>query len=239
MTLVLGLRCRDGVVLAADSQRTDGNVRESVPKLFVSPSGILWGTAGTIATQQEMYVAMRSLSVRECPTREEGRDAVQAALTEAIRVTTSRMNDPSPAATAAGGVFAWYSAPEQRTFLLRVQHSGHAEFRPNFTMVGPALPQMLAHFALSRSEYLDYGSLPLQTAEMVAFGAADDVIREVASGLDRPVQVAVVREAGAHVRSSLEVRALEDTLGAFRAHQRDYLVRDEDSPSGPDTGVRP
>lgn len=38
MTLVLGLRCRDGVVLAADSQRTEDSFREEIPKLFVTRS---------------------------------------------------------------------------------------------------------------------------------------------------------------------------------------------------------
>jgi hypothetical protein len=142
MTLVLGLRCRDGVVLASDSQRTDGDVRESVPKLFTSPAGTVWGKA-------------------------------------AIRTTAAHLDDPSPAATTAGGIFAWHSRAEHRTYLLRVQHSGAAEFRPNYTAIGPGKPQSLA------------------------------------------------------------LRALEDTLGAFRTHQRDDLVRDDESGAEPDTGVRP
>jgi hypothetical protein len=39
--------------------------------------------------------------------------------------------------------------------------------------------------------------------------------------------------------SSLEARALEDTLGGFRAHERDCLVRNDEAPPEPDTGVRP
>lgn len=240
MTLVLGLRCRDGVVLASDSQRTDGDVRESVPKLFTSPAGIVWGTAGSIATQQEMYAAMSRLDVEACPPREVGRDAIVAALKHAIQTTAAQLDDPSPAATAAGGVFAWFSRSERRTYLLRVQNSGASEFRPNYTAVGAATPQSLAHFALSRSEHLEYSSLPLGAAEMVAFSAADDVIRGSAAGfVGGGVQIAVVSHEDSRIRSKLEVRALEDTLGAFRTHQRDYLVRDDESGPVSDTGVRP
>jgi 20S proteasome alpha/beta subunit len=240
MTLVLGLRCRDGVVLASDSQRTDGDVRESVRKLFVSPAGIIWGTAGSIATQQEMYTEMSRLDVERWPAREAGRHAIVQALKTAIRTTAAQLDDPSPAATTAGGIFAWYSRSEERTYLLRVQHSGAAEFRPKYTAVGPGTPQSLALFALSRSEHLEYASLPLEAAAMVAFSAADDVVRGSAAGrVGGSIQIAVVSDADARFLSPVEVRALEDTLGAFRTHQRDYLVRDDDTGPEPDTGVRP
>ena len=175
---------------------------------------------------------------RTWAAREAGRDAVVAALAQAISTTTAPTRAPSPAATAAGGLF-----PGQpfrgRTFLLRVQHSGNAEFRPSYTMVGTGPVQALAHFPLNRSEDLEYSSLPLPAAEMVAFGAVDDVIRGRLPDLPRPYRSPQSAMTMRAILPRLEVRALEDTLGAFRAHQRDYIVRGDDASSEPDTGVRP
>jgi len=42
-------------VLAADSQRTEGTFRETIPKLFKTPADIIWGIAGNLAIQQELY----------------------------------------------------------------------------------------------------------------------------------------------------------------------------------------
>jgi 20S proteasome alpha/beta subunit len=238
MTLVLALRCRDGVVLAADSQRTHGVLRESVPKLFTSPSGIVWGTAGDLAVWQEMYAAMQDLPVEPRPPRDEGRDAVVAALVQAARTATEQMQDRSETATWTDGLFAWHSRSDDRTYLLRVVGHGRFEFHRKYTAVGLRTPTELARFALSRSEHLEYGTLPLEVASMIAFSAVDDVIRASAEGVDHPVQIATVSADGADVLSPVAVRLLEDTLGAFRDHQRSYLVRRE-GPAPPDTGVRP
>jgi 20S proteasome alpha/beta subunit len=237
MTLLLGLRCRDGVVLAADSQRTEGALRQPVPKLFTSPSGVIWGTAGSIAIQQELYAAINALSLTRNPGRQEARDAIVEAVVAARTRATSAIEAPSPAAEAVDGVFAWYSAADERTYLLRVLWSGHAEFARQYTAVGG--PSQLAQFALSRSEHLVYATLPVEAAKMIVFNAADDVIRAAASGVAPPVQIAVVTASEATVMSTVEVRALEDTLAAFREHQAAFLVREE--PPGPpgDTGVRP
>jgi hypothetical protein len=238
MTLVLALRCRHGVVLAADSQRTQGALRDSVPKLFTSPSGIVWGTAGNLTIQQEMYAAMKRLPVSPHPSREAGRAALVAALVQAVRTATEQMESPSDVATSADGLFAWHSRADRRTYLLRIIGNGHFEFRPKYATVGSPGPANLARFALTQSEHLEYGTLPLEAAKMVAFGAADDVIRASAAGVAGPVQIAVVSAATRDVLSPLAVRAVEDTLGAFRDYQRSYLVRGED-PAEPDTGIRP
>jgi proteasome beta subunit len=238
MTLVLALRCRDGVVLAADSQRTEGPLRETVPKLFTSPSGIVWGTAGSIAIQQELYAAMGRLPVTRHPSREDGRTAIVDAVRAAARAATEQIEDATPAALAVEGIFAWYSAADKRTFVIRVRGDGYFEFHPNFVAVGS--PAHYARFALNRTTYMEYGKLPLEVAKMLAFRAADDVIRAASTGVGLPVQVAVVTEHGCGVLNDMDVRGLEDTVAAFREHQREYLIGgDEDATAEGDTGLRP
>lgn len=116
MTLVLGLRCHGGVVLAADSQRTEGGLRDSIPKLFATrAAGILWGTAGTIAITQELFALMRELDAPAGLPRYPTRDAIVRALREAVRRATDSMDSPSPAASSVDGLFAWYSTTTNAT----------------------------------------------------------------------------------------------------------------------------
>lgn len=240
MTLVLGLRSAGGVVLAADSQRTEGQFRQEVPKLFAAPAGIIWGTAGTIAIQQELFALLRELDVPNGLRREALREAIVRALRQAVRRATASMDEPSAVVTSVEGVFGWYSEHDRRDYLLQAVGSGHAELHPQYTAVGGITPKQLALFAFSRSEHLEYGTLPLEAAKMVAFNVADDVIRASASGVALPVQMAVVTAAGSSVLKPKELRGLEDTVAAFREHQQEFLGRSEAKPRAKrDTGLRP
>ena len=239
MTLILGLRSAAGTVLAADSQRTEGSLRKSARKLFVAPTGIIWGITGSFAVQQELYGVLRDLSLPRNPEWREARAALARALPEASRRATAAMKDPDPVAMSAEGLFAWYSETDGRDFLLKVFSSGHAEFEPQYGAVAAPGPRQLAEFALSRSEHLELQTLPLEAAKMLAFNVADDVIRATASGVSLPLQIASVTRDGAAVAGKDELRGLEDTVAAFREHQGDFLRRDRRRAARRDTGLRP
>lgn len=75
---------------------------------------------------------------------------------------------------------------------------------------------------------------------MVALDIAENVIRAASSGVALPVQLGVVAAAGLSIIDDAELRALEDTVAAFRENQRNFLVRTEpDESAAPDTGLRP
>lgn len=237
MTVVLGIRSRSGLVLAADSQRTEGVLREEFPKLFTTPSGIAWGTAGGIAIQQELHELMATLPVSPQPGRLEARVAIVAAVRIARERTVEPLGEVTPAAGSIEGLFGWHSSDEARTYLLRVPVHGPAEFARRYTAIGA--PGTLARFALSRSEYLEYESLPLAATKMVAYTVVDDVIRASTSNVGGPVQLATVTKDAAGLATTIELRGIADTVAAFREHQRDFIARDEPGGAAHDTGIRP
>ncbi len=221
-------------MLAADSQRTEGGLRDSIPKLFITPAGILWGTAGTIAITQELFTLMRELDLPAGLPRQPTRDAIVKALRDAVRQATASMDDPPAAASLVDGLFAWYSKQDQREYLLRALGTGYAEFAPRHTAVGG--PRDLARFAFSSSEHLDYATLPLEAGKMVALNIAENAIRASSSGVALPVQLGVVAATGLSIVDDAELRALEDTVAAFRENQRNFLIRtDRDEGAQPDT----
>jgi 20S proteasome alpha/beta subunit len=237
MTLILALRCRDGVVLAGDSQRSEGGLRANVPKLFTSPAGILWGAAGSIAIHQELWTAMSKLSVPRNPGRIEARDALAKAVVQSRARAIAAIENPEPETTSVDAIFAWYSAADRRTYVLRVLGNGHAEFEPRYTAVGG--PHAHAKFALSSEEYFEFDSLPLDAAQVIAFQTADNVIRATSTGVDFPVQIGIVTPTECRVLPPDETRALSDTVAAFREQKRGLLVRPEAVGPRRDTGVRP
>jgi 20S proteasome alpha/beta subunit len=238
MTLVLGLRTDGGVVLASDSQKTEGPLRETHPKLFATPLGIVWGSAGSIAIQQELYGLAQDFDLPGNLPRQRTKEAVVTALREATRRATQAIEDPTEAATTAAGLFAWYSKADRHHYLLRALGNGHGEFALRYTAIGG--PGQLARFALSRSEHLGYATLPLEAAKMIAFNVADDVIRASSAGVGPPVQMAVVTATGASVVQASDLRGLEDTVATFRELQRDFLgLPDTTHPPKRDTGIRP
>jgi proteasome beta subunit len=238
MTLVLALRCHEGVVLASDSQRTQGTFRQETQKLFTTTSGIAWGAAGNLAVQQELTAAFEESAVAPHPTRSDGRLAILDAVDTAVGRVTAQIQDAPPSAGSLRGIFAWHSLAEAKTYVLRVGENGQAEFASSYTSIGS--PFQLALFAFSRSEHLGYATLPLEAAKMVAFDIADDVIRASAREVSHPVQMAYVTHERAALVDPLEVRGIEETVAAFREHQRNFLAREEaDVEAGRDTGIRP
>lgn len=225
MTLVVGLRCGDSAVLASDSQATYGGLKRTAPKLFRSPAQIIWGTAGPLAAAQTLYTRLGELDLEENPRREDAKRGIkQAILATANDVGTS--GSGGPASAHFDGLFAWYSAGEGRAYLLRVHSNGNMEFERQYSAVGSS--KQLAEFGffgLHRSEYLDYESLPLETAKMLVHIAADDAIRASAKGVDGPVQMAVVNASEATILEEEDLRPVRDTASAFRMYQADYLVR--------------
>lgn len=236
MTLVVGLRSNDTVVLASDSQRTEGGLREERPKLFVSRNGIAWGTAGSIPVQQELHGLIDALDLAPAMGRVATKDALMTAFAEAHTRTLGDAAAEAPGGPLHG-LFAWYSSEDRRTYLLRLLYGAPFELFPKYTAIGG--PHLLAKFAFSRGEHLGYDSLPPGGVRMVAYDVVDDVIRASSGGVALPVQMAQVTSTAIAIVPEDELRAVADTVAAYREYQRDYLRREEPIARRPDTGIRP
>lgn len=132
------------------------------------------------------------------------------------------------------GLFAWYDARDRRHYLLQAHHNGHVEFMTQYGAIGSSRQiAEFGFFGFSRSEFLDYKTLPLETAKMLAYMVAEDAVRASAQGVDGPIQLAVVKSGQATVLRDDELGPVRDTAAAFQMHQRDFLVRKGDTgPAG-------
>ncbi|HEY3435361.1 MAG TPA: hypothetical protein VGK43_00895 [Solirubrobacterales bacterium] len=243
MTLITGLQCSDAVVLGSDSQITlEGGLKAEAPKLFCSPHGIIWGISGRIAACQAVEAHFKKLIAESNPDRDSGRDGVR----KVMRATAKELEDADGEITGGPfqGLFAWYSKPEDKFFLLKARSDGIVEFQgQGYGAVGSPSSNELARFAFygfSSSGHLEYETLPLETAKMLVHTVTDDAVNVSAYGVDGPIQLAVVTATGAEVLGRADLKPVQDTAAAFKMHQADFLKRaDSQTGQGDVSGLDP
>jgi 20S proteasome alpha/beta subunit len=240
MTLISGLRCGEGVVLGADSQVTVEGLRTHGTKLFCSPQGIVWGTAGPIAAAQAIESQFEKSSLGRNPSKESSRLAIR----EVMKAAAEEMTD-SEGRLAGGrfaGLFAWRSTEDGDNLLLKAFSDGTVEFQPEYGSVGSnADIARIAFFGFTSSGFLEYETLPLEAAKMLVHKVTDDTVIATPASVDGPVQLAVVSAAGSVVLKEEDLQPVRDTASAFRMHQADFLKRVEPSADEKDevTGLIP
>jgi 20S proteasome alpha/beta subunit len=221
VTLIVGLRGADGVVLASDSQATREDLRQPTPKLFKADCGITWGTAGPLAGAQALYAEFEKLDLSRNPRREDAKAAIGAAM----RTTAAGLVAPRRSAEQEWfeGLFAWFDAHDRRHYLLLARHDGHTEFMAPYGAVGSS--RRLGLFGFSRSAFMNYETLQLETTKMLTYMVAEDAIKASAKGVDGPIQMAVLNTGTTAVLRDDELQPVKETVAAFQLHQRDFVKR--------------
>lgn len=233
MTLVVGLRGADGVVLASDSQATYGELKQSENKLFKMSYGVIWGSAGPFSATQDLYTAMEGAKLSSNPNREEAKAAIQAAM----RSTIAQLSDEDGVKQSFEGLFAWYDASEERHYLLRGLRNGHVEFDRTYGAIGSG--ENLGRFGFTRTEFLQLRTLPLETTRLITYMVAEEAVRASSKAVDLPIQLALVSRGEARVLRDDEVEGTSNAVGFYRERQRELLSGGGQASGDGQRGIRP
>lgn len=233
MTLVIGLKGADGIVLASDSQATYGELKQSQTKLFAMKYGLVWGSAGPFAATQDLYTALEATDLPADP----GREKAKAAIGEAMVSTIEKLpgNDgPKPPFEA---LFAWYDAADGRHYLLRGHRNGQVEFDRTYGAIGSA--EGLGRFGFTRNEFLRFSTLPLGTTRLVTYMVAEEAVKASSKAVDLPIQLALASRGEARVLRPDEIEGTSNAVDLYRERQRELLIGDS-RPSGEGRrGIKP
>lgn len=232
MTLIVGLRGANGVVLASDSQGTHADLKRPVQKLFKAKCGLIWGTAGPLGGAQELFTEFEKLDLPLNPRREDAKKAIA----NAIKVSAARL-DLNQESTRFEGLFAWFDGLDRRHYLLLARQDGRTEFMTPYGAIGSG--GSLGFFGFSRSAFLDYKTLQLEQTKMLVYMVAADAIEASAKGVDGPVQMAVVSNDTSAVLRKDEVQQVQETTAAYQLHQVDFLKRVEAPAKSGSSGIVP
>jgi ATP-dependent protease HslVU (ClpYQ) peptidase subunit len=232
VTLVVGLRGADGVVLASDSQATYGELKQSQTKLFKMKYGLIWGSAGPFAATQDLYTGLEAADLRPNPGREEAK----ALIADAFGSIIKRLPDDGGSRRQFEALFAWYDANEKRHYLLRGLRNGHVEFDPAYGAIGSA--ETLGRFGFTRTEFLRFRTLPLETTRLITYMVAEEAVKASSKAVDLPIQLAFVSGGEARILSQAEVEGTSNAVGLYRERQRELLTGDGRPPTVAPKGIK-
>jgi 20S proteasome alpha/beta subunit len=225
MTLVLAIRCRDGVVLASDGQATTDAAgqptRSPVRKLFDLGGRVAWGAAGSVGLQQTLahqLTGLIDLSLSGPALRRAITDAVVPIQQRALRDFVEVQGAVAPDLSC---IFCWYD--HDGPWILSVPRTGSDhQLHDRYSAIGSG--DIFAAFAMASVSYLGTVDLTLEQAKMVTYKAIADAIDVAAIFLGPPIQMYTVTVEGASEVPPVEVHgALSDSVDAWKERQRESL----------------
>jgi 20S proteasome alpha/beta subunit len=226
MTLVLALRCRDGVVLASDGQATSDAAgqptRQPVRKLFASGGRIAWGAAGSVGLQQALGERLAERDEALAAAEDPRPLLVEALVPIQQRALRDYVPHPGTQPPELACIFCWCDpSGAPRIFSVPRTGSDH-QLHDRHAAVGTG--DIFADFAMASIAHLGTTELDLERAKMVALKAISDAIDVAAVYLGPPIQMIAVTAAGVHELERAEIDGrLADSVDAWKLSQRDLL----------------
>lgn len=225
MTLVLAIRCRDGVVLASDGQVTAETAgqptRAAGRKLWDFGGRVAWGAAGCAGLQQTLRTELAGLNgqVREPEALRERLASIVIPVQQ--RAVARYVPHPGSDPPDLACIFCWCDA--SGAYILEIPRTGgDHQFHERYCAIGSG--DIFARFAMAAIAHLDTTELDLERAKMVAYKAIADAIEVAAVFLGPPIQLYVVTDGRAEPVPQEEVDAgLADSVDAWMERQRETL----------------
>jgi 20S proteasome alpha/beta subunit len=225
MTLVLALRCREGVVLASDGQATSDAAgqptRAPVRKLFDVGGRVAWGSAGSIGLQQTLQAELGALNGHADDAGQLRRRlaSVVVPLQQAAMRDFVAFGSAEPPELAC--LFCWCDAGGPRILSIPRTGSDH-QFHERHAAIGSG--DIFAELTVRSIVHLGSTELSVEQAKMVAYRTVADAIDVAAVFLGPPIQMYVVTADGVQRVPQDEIDGgLSDAVELWRARQREAL----------------
>ena len=225
MTVVLAIRCREGVVLASDGQVTTDAAGQPTKaparKLFDVGSRLAWGAAGSAGLQQTLRAELAALN-GQATGAEELRQRLASVVIPIQQQGLARyVPHPGTEAPELAVIFCWCDSDGPHILEIPRTGSDH-QFHERYSAIGSG--DIFARFGMTSVAHLNTIDLSLEQAKMVAFKAIADAIEVAAVFLGPPIQLYVVRDGGADRVPPEEVaNGLADSVDAWKERQRETL----------------
>jgi len=226
MTIVIALSCRDGVVMASDSQasETGSNVRFPVTKVFELTGRAVWGGSGDAETISRIYKAFQATRDQVEQSQDMAQDLVNCVRPVLVQRYSNVIQAPG------------WSAPQPATITLACGYTSGAgswivEVDPNcvsshygdrgFHAIGSAAGfaalgnVLLAHFRPAEKS--------LKHGRLIAYRVIDAAIETSMFGVGGPIQMWYVDSDGVHQVDTDELAVIRDTVGAWQQQEEQML----------------
>lgn len=233
MTVIIGLNCTDGVLLASDSMGSSGKIATTVPKARIMKGHpIIWGMSGSAFVIQQTEHAVQKLerNGQAKPTAQKLAQKVRETIIEAQEIPV----------TPPGG--------DERDRQRHISEALILDWTPKTAGSIIHIPDDLAPMDCRNRPFVAIGSghefaatiyetlshhlsepLRLDQACLFAYRAIATVCRVSSWGVGLPVQIAIANSQGAKLLGSQELEQLEDGVQRWLASDAENF-RTEGSP---------
>ncbi len=200
MTVVVAVKCPDGVVLATDSQAVShlpGNIPVKLLTKKVQRLGkhVVYGGTGGQGAGQRIHAALSDQASKLSVTKS------AAEIAKIIRETVNPIQQqvrqewvqlPNTQPESWGAIFCGWST--EGPWIFEIDPAGASQFQEPFAATGSGHP--LAHTALMSVAHFEVGKQSLEGIKALAYRAIENTCSSAAFGVGMPVQMAVVTTTG-------------------------------------------
>ena len=252
MTLILGLDCADGLLLASDGQATIGtsgqHLKGPCEKIFCAWNNVAWGGSGQVGIIQRVEQALcaRFASPDDLDNKQTHvvRELLASAVAEVVRpLLTGRYiqgpgSDPFTSYLFVGHV-------PQGSFILEIGPDlvDEDHIARGYSAIGSG--DIFPYFALTGLAHFNVRQTRLAGAKLIAYRVVDNAISAAATGLGYPIQMIEIKKptksgepATAHKLDEGELRILGDKVTEWKTLEaeilRQYVGLPTESPEQPD-----
>jgi proteasome beta subunit len=233
MTLIVGLSCADGLVVASDSQATflipGQPVRQTETKLWrVRDAPIVWGASGHVGLQQKIALALEAMDpgvLRQSIGRL--RPKLVRAIVPILKQAAAEFVDLPPPErvppSAADLLICGYTAGEG--WILEIERGGADEQHEHRGMCAIGSGRALAYYAMESLRHHEVAHRKVFHGQVIAYRVLEAAIRAAAFGLGPPVQMRVITDSGAEQLSEVRLREIEHTVALWKHLEVETLAQ--------------
>jgi len=227
MTVIIGLLCADGGILASDSQGTDleAYVRiEVVSKLFPLGSHIAWGTSGPNGLQQVIKESLDEAARANWPAK-----ALPQLRPTIINKIVGRQKEglsnyvalPGTRPPELEGIVCGHTAAS--CWLLEITRDGQQEQHNKFCAVGSG--KRHAYNLWGHLRHFEPHLGTVEIGKLIAYRIVHDVITNEAAFVGFPIKMWTIQEGGVVELPKAEVDGLGALMTGWRNEEKQSLRR--------------
>jgi len=225
VTLVLAIRCREGLVLASDGQVTTDAAgqptRQPARKLFDIGGRIAWGAAGSVGLQQSLMRELAALNGHANDPAALRRRLASVVIPIQQQALRDYVPQPDSEPPDLACIFCW--CDEERAWILSIPRTGgDHQFHSRYSAIGSG--NIFADYAMASVVHLGTSELDIEQAKVVAHKAVADAIEVAAVYLGPPIQMYAVTHEGTHQVPRGEIDGtIANAVAAWKASEREAL----------------
>lgn len=239
MTLVLAVHCKDGLVLASDSQATFATsgqpVKHTMEKLFCPWSNVAWSSSGTVGIIQHIEARLHKDFAHSNSFSNKTAAAARGEFVKSVAEEIRQLHQhqiidlrtyPRPD-TAFLFVGYFKDGPMILEILPNLVDQDHIS--TGYAAIGSG--DIFPYFALAGLAHFDVAKRGLDEAKWIAHRIVQDAINAAAQFLGPPVQMAEVvkptqqnQPGAARKLSRDEVNIIEDKVKEWKTLESDTLT---------------